>query len=104
MAVRTRGVLLVALVCFGAAPALAAEPALPSAELVTETVNGVEIRDPYRWMEAGGEDFDRWARAEAAHARATLDAIPGRAALYERIAGLDSPGAAIRGLQVQGGR
>ncbi|GAB2666630.1 prolyl oligopeptidase family serine peptidase [Arenimonas aestuarii] len=104
MPVGIRDALLGALVCICAAPALAVDPSLPPVEPVTETVNGVEIRDPYRWMEAGGDDFDRWARAEATHARATLDAIPGRAALQQRIAGLDSPGMAIRGLQVQGGR
>lgn len=85
--------------------AIAGEPRHPRPELVVETVNGVEIRDPYRWMEQGGPGFDAWARAEATHARATLDAIPGREALHRRIAELDSAGMpGISALQVRNGR
>lgn len=82
----------------------AAEPTLPNPIPVTETVNGVEIHDPYRWMEQGGAGFDRWAKAEASHARATLDGIPGRDALQRRIAALDQPGPGVRALQVRNNR
>lgn len=84
--------------------AMAAEPALPKPIPVTETVNGVEIRDPYRWMEQGGAQFDQWAKAEADYARSTLDAIRGRDALYSRIAALDQPGPGVRDLQVRNNR
>lgn len=90
-----------------ALPLLAAnatEPTLPPPIPVTETVNGVEIHDPYRWMEQGGAQFDQWAKAEANHARSALDAIPGRDALYRRIAALDQPGPGVRDLQVRNNR
>lgn len=83
---------------------LAQAPLPPRVEVVVETANGVEVRDPYRWMEQGGPQFDQWSRAEAAHARSTLDGIRGREALYERIGELDQPGTGLTDLQVRGGR
>lgn len=76
----------------------------PRAEPFVETVNGVEIRDPYRWMERGDAKFMEWARAESVHARSVLENIPGRSALYQRIASLDQPGTGITDLQARGGR
>lgn len=87
-----------------ASTAFAEPPSPPRIATVVETVSSVEIRDPYRWMEAGGAEFESWSRAESKHARATLDAIPGRDALYRRVAALDKPPAGISGLQVRGGR
>jgi len=88
----------------GVAALHAAEPQPPRVELVEETIQGVTVRDPYRWMEGGGAEFDAWAKAESAHARVMLDAIPGHAALRERITELDQPSGAITGLQVRGDR
>lgn len=84
--------------------AFAGEPTPPRAALVVETINGVEWRDPYRWMEKGGAEFDAWAKAESAHARESLNAIPGRNALYQRIAALDQPSAGVRSLQMNADR
>ena len=84
--------------------AACAAPELPDASAIVETVNGVEIRDPYRWMEQGGPEFDVWARAESDFARSTLDTNPGRKALADRIKALDSPSSGIRGLQVRNDR
>ena len=81
-----------------------AAPELPRVSSTVETVNGVEIRDPYRWMEQGGSKFDAWSRAESDFARSTLDANPGRKALAERIKTLDSPTSGIRSLQVRNDR
>jgi len=69
-------------------PALAGEPPVARREPFAETMAGVEIQDPYRWMEAGGAEFDAYARAEAEHARSTLDGLPERAALLARIRAL----------------
>ena len=49
---------------------------------------GVVIPDEYRWMETAGAELDPWIDSEDAHARAQLDAMPGRAALESRIAEL----------------
>ena len=78
--------------CAGAAllilsflPMRAEEPPAPRTEMVEETVNGVTVHDPYRWMEQPSPEFGAWARAESTHARTTLDAIPGRDELRARI-------------------
>src|SRR4051812_11683481 len=42
---------------------------------------GTPVPDPYRWLEDGSDpDVAQWLAAQAAHARAHLDALPGRAA------------------------
>lgn len=62
-----------------------------------ETLHGVEVADPYRWLEgsaapevgAGGGDLDRrvtaWTAAQNAHTRAVLDGVAGRGALEKRL-------------------
>ncbi len=52
-----------------------------------ETIHGVEVHDPFRWL----EDFDdpkvrRWVEEQDALARQRLDRIPERAAIAERLA------------------
>lgn len=68
-------------------------PPRPRIESFVETRNGVEIHDPYRWMESGGPEFDALARAEDQYARAVLARIPGRAEWQERVQalGADTP-------------
>lgn len=63
----------------------AAQPPAPRATDFTETVNGVDIRDPYRWMEQGGAEFDGWIKAEAAYSEAVLASIPARTALRAEV-------------------
>lgn len=71
------------------ADALASPPPAPRAVAHADTVHGVVIiPDEYRWMEKAGAELDPWIDAEDAYARATLAALPGRAALRERIAEL----------------
>ena len=41
-------------------------------EIVTETLHGVEIEDPYRWLEAD-EAVDEWVDEQNAHVDAALD-------------------------------
>lgn len=54
-------------------------------EPVTETFFGQSVTDPYRWMENPADpDWEPFMRANADHARAMLDAIPGRAGLQAR--------------------
>jgi len=81
----------------GAAAAGPGAPPPTPEEPVTETIHGVEVTDPYRWLEgdADGEVTERvaeWTDAQNAHTRAVLDALPGRAALSARIEELMSVG------------
>ena len=67
-----------------------------------EVRHGVEVRDPYRWLEDGdAEEVRRWSEAQGRHTRAALDAIPFTAAIRERLRVLFSIGLvsapAIRG-------
>jgi len=69
---------------------------------VLEVRHGVEVRDPYRWLEDGdAEEVRRWSEAQGRHTRAALDAIPFTAAIRERLRVLFSIGLvsapAIRG-------
>lgn len=70
-----------------ARPALA-QPAPPRTLAHADTAHGVVISDEYRWMETAGAALDPWIDAEDAHARATLAALPGRAALAACVAEL----------------
>ncbi len=58
---------------------------------VTETHFGIEVSDPYRWLEdlESGET-KAWMRAQADATRAQLDALPGRAELLARFKQLDA--------------
>lgn len=78
-------------------------PPPPPARPVAETIHGQTTIDPYRWMEAGGPEFDEWARAEGASARFALDAIQGRSELYNEIKGLDRPPPGITDFDARGG-
>lgn len=49
-------------------------------------LHGVEVADPYRWLEDGDSDETvDWVEAQNAWARAFLDALPGRARLHARL-------------------
>ncbi len=44
---------------------------------VTDTLHGVKVVDPYRWLEAGDDSAVRaWSDAQNAHARGELDRLP----------------------------
>ena len=56
---------------------------------VTETLHGVKITDPYRWLEdQSGAETRAWIEAQSKFARAYLDPLPGRDALRTRLSGL----------------
>src|SRR5579864_5843603 len=66
-------------------PAVVAPPHT-QAEPVTETLHGVEITDPYRWLEDQSSPRTRvWIEQQTAYTRAYLDAIPGREQIRERV-------------------
>ena len=66
-------------------PAVVAPPPTP-VEPVTETLHGVEITDPYRWLEDQNSPRTRaWLEEQTAYTRAYFDAIPGRERIKERV-------------------
>ncbi|MFT3806346.1 prolyl oligopeptidase family serine peptidase [Arenimonas sp.] len=55
-------------------------------EVVTETVHGVETRDPYRWMEAtDGKAFKLWFDAQQRYAKSLLEQAGDTSSLAEAI-------------------
>lgn len=73
-------------------------------ELVSERLHGVDIVDPYRWLEDGEAPAVRaWSDAQAKHAHAWLEAWPGRSALRARLERLLSIGS-VSAPQVRGER
>ncbi|MCU1361622.1 MAG: Prolyl oligopeptidase [Ilumatobacteraceae bacterium] len=58
-------------------------------EDVTDTVHGVELTDPYRWLEAGeAPQVAQWVTQQNQHTRQALDARPDRERWHERLSAL----------------
>ncbi|MBA3818840.1 MAG: S9 family peptidase [Deltaproteobacteria bacterium] len=56
------------------------------AEAITDTLHGVKLADPYRWLEAEQADaVQAWMKTQDDYARAELAKLPGRAELAERL-------------------
>ncbi|HXM60106.1 MAG TPA: hypothetical protein VN950_04565, partial [Terriglobales bacterium] len=65
---------------------LISHPPYTPVEPVTETLHGIPITDPYRWLEDQESSETRtWLTAQTQYARAYLDAIPGRERIRERV-------------------
>jgi prolyl oligopeptidase len=81
-------------------------PARPDARRddVVDVVHGVEVADPYRWLEDGDSPDTRgWVAAQNALTRRRLDALPQRDGLTDRFAELFAAGAA-GAPSIRGGR
>jgi prolyl oligopeptidase len=68
--------------------ALTVSAALPAARVddVVENIHGVEVHDPYRWLENGDSaEVKAWTAAQNRHLRELLDPVPGRAWLEGRL-------------------
>ncbi|MCU1237359.1 MAG: prolyl oligopeptidase [Candidatus Solibacter sp.] len=64
-------------------------PPRTQTEPVTDTLHGVKITDPYRWLEDQNSPATReWLAAQDKFARAYLDTIPGRDALHKKFEAL----------------
>lgn len=62
-------------------------------EPLVDVLHGVEVSDPYRWLEAGEEPrVQAWTEAQNAFTQEILAAVPGREALRARLTELLSMG------------
>ena len=60
---------------------------------LTETMHGVEVADPYRWLEEDASAETRaWVDAQNAETRRVLDAVPQRDRIRARLNELSSTG------------
>ena len=56
---------------------------------VVDVLHGVEVPDPYRWLEDGDSpEVQQWVAAQNAHTRQALDAHPARGWWHERLVAL----------------
>ncbi|MGA7794090.1 MAG: prolyl oligopeptidase family serine peptidase [Candidatus Acidiferrales bacterium] len=61
-------------------------PPVTPIEPITDVLHGVEITDPYRWLEDQNSPRTRqWIEEQTAYTRAYLDAIPGRDHIRKRV-------------------
>jgi prolyl oligopeptidase len=61
-------------------------PPATRTENVVEKLHGVEVHDPYRWLENGeSAEVRAWTAAQNRHVREVLDAVPGRKWLEARL-------------------
>jgi prolyl oligopeptidase len=66
-----------------------ARPPETRVETVVEVLHGVEVPDPYRWLEdQQAPEVRAWIDAQNAYTRSRLDTIPGRKELAELVGGL----------------
>lgn len=65
-------------------------PAPARRDDLVEVLHGIEVADPYRWLEAPADDPDvrAFVDVQDAHARAHLAGLPGREALLTRLEAL----------------
>src|SRR5262252_8195008 len=102
------GSLYAGLISRRAAAALTGKiPPAPVARVavVKDSYFGETVSDPYRWMENDKDpEWLPFLRGQNAHARAVLDAIPGRSQLLKRIEQLSGDAASTRSAQRVGGQ
>jgi prolyl oligopeptidase len=60
-------------------------PAVARKDDVVDHLHGVDVADPYRWLEdADADEVKQWTDAQNADTRRVLDRVPGRARLEKR--------------------
>jgi len=74
-------------------------------DVVSETLYGVTVEDPYRWMEDWkGEELRAWVQEQGEYTRTYLDSLPTRAAFANRIHELGDAAPAFYFLSLKGGK
>ncbi|HLL71127.1 MAG TPA: prolyl oligopeptidase family serine peptidase [Pyrinomonadaceae bacterium] len=69
------------------------KPPETRAESLVETLHGVKVNDPYRWLEQGeSQEVRAWTEAQNAHTRRALDPLPSRSQISQRLSQLLSIG------------
>ncbi len=71
-------------------------------DAVVDTLHGVDVPDPYRWLEHGDDpEVQQWVAEQNSLTRSALDAIPARGTWHERLVALMGlplvQGVAVRG-------
>lgn len=82
---------IAALILLMSTTAAAAQPAPPPTRTndVRETLHGVEIADPYRWLEdQQSPETRKWIEAQNRHTLESLEKLPGREQLQRRLSEL----------------
>jgi len=76
---------------FGCKQQKSKQPLVAKVENVVDTLYGVQVNDPYRYMENLKDPYvQKWIKGQAEYAADVLSKIPGRNALYNRLKELDS--------------
>lgn len=74
-------------------------------DIVKIESNGITAIDRYRWMEVpNSNDFQTWARQQNAYTRATLDRLPQRAELLQRLTTLSAHSDEVDSLKIRAQR
>ncbi|MFZ1683601.1 MAG: hypothetical protein WAU88_05650, partial [Candidatus Zixiibacteriota bacterium] len=62
-------------------------------EIVTDTVHGVAIADPYRWLEDGkSAEVQKWTESQMAYFKSWIDSFPGREKIAHELTDMLSAG------------
>jgi len=78
--------LLFVLSYMAAAAGNLAKPPATRVEIVKETLHGVEVADPYRWLEdQESKETREWIEGQNRYTQSILSALPGRAKLKQRL-------------------
>lgn len=103
---RLRRLFAAGLCCVAAASfAFDLDPPETRVEPTIESFHGTTVEDSYRWLEAtDAPEVADWLRAQNAFTRRVLDALPGRAALRERLVALAASDVRVKDLQWAGDR
>ena len=76
---------------FSVTAAVLAQPPRAHRGAWADTVHGVRIEDPYRWLEQmGSAETQAWTRAQDAYARAYASAVPERSIIHRRLTAVAS--------------
>jgi prolyl oligopeptidase len=86
------------------ASALPGSPPLARRVDVRDRHHGVEVVDPYRWMETPSPELTSWLQAQQTHTRGVLDGIRGRDRLRDELRAANRAAPRVDVLEVSGRR